>query len=407
MALSNTKIQEYKRRVLLSRMRILQNHSFFGLLLMHLTFGVDETEETAYTDGKRIVFGTNFLEDLNDSELDLVMLHEIMHIALQHCFRSNNNDSELWNEACDIVVNSNIYLENNMNKKSITLRKYGEAMHLAPNGQEGYKYSAEEVYKQLCKKVSKGQKKQDNKSSSGALRNVKIDNHSHWGESDDEDDDILSGLWINRISNAAKAVTLREDCKEAGSLPLLAERLLAELTNPKIDWRTILNEFIQEEITDYSFYPPDKRFNDFDFFLPDYNYKEEKVENILFMIDTSGSMDKKEITEVYSEVKGAIEQFNGKLEALLGFFDASVVEPKPFSSVDDLKIIRPKGGGGTRFDIIFEYVKEKMDVLPTCIIIMTDGYATFPEEEVNMQIPTLWIINNDEVTPPWGKIARL
>ena len=44
---------------------------------------------------------------------------------------------------------------------------------------------------------------------------------------------------------------------------------------------------------------------------------------------------------------------------------------------------------------------------PVSIIILTDGYAPFPEEEVSLDIPVLWVINNNEVTPPWGKIARI
>ena len=67
----------------------------------------------------------------------------------------------------------------------------------------------------------------------------------------------------------------------------------------------------------------------------------------------------------------------------LGFFDAGVVEPKPFESIEELEIIRPKGGGGTSFFPIFRYVKKHMqDHLPANIIILTDGYVLgFPKEE--------------------------
>ena len=46
--------------------------------------------------------------------------------------------------------------------------------------------------------------------------------------------------------------------------------------------------------------------------------------------------------------------------------------------------------------------------LPTSIIILTDGYAPFPKLEDTMDIPVLWIINNEEAeSPPWGKVVRL
>ena len=124
MALSNEKLRGYVQRLLLSRMRILCNHGFFGLLLMHMRYAVDEDVETANTDGETITFGVEFLENLSDSELDFVMMHEIMHVVLQHCFRGIESDDEMFNIACDIVVNSNLLLENNMDLKSITLNPF-------------------------------------------------------------------------------------------------------------------------------------------------------------------------------------------------------------------------------------------------------------------------------------------
>ena len=44
------------------------------------------------------------------------------------------------------------------------------------------------------------------------------------------------------------------------------------------DWRKLLNSFIQEEVFDYSFTPPDRRNCDSEFFLPDFNEKDLKGE---------------------------------------------------------------------------------------------------------------------------------
>ena len=136
MNLTESKKKEYSTRILLSRFRILNNHGFFGILLLNVAFGLDENCETAYTDGYAIRFSPKFLDDLNNNELDFVMMHEIMHIALKHCFRGRVAHPELFNIACDIVVNSNILFSNSMNYHAITLKKYGIAMHLAPNGKE-------------------------------------------------------------------------------------------------------------------------------------------------------------------------------------------------------------------------------------------------------------------------------
>jgi predicted metal-dependent peptidase len=231
------------------------------------------------------------------------------------------------------------------------------------------------------------------------------DDHSHWGEC--ENTELMRDTWTKRAQDAAQAMEIRDPSNSRGTLPLFAQRLLGEMNKAQTDWRTILNEFVQEDIVDYSFFPPDRRFDDGDFFLPDFNEKDDSVENILFMIDTSGSMSDKMITAAYSEIQGAIDQFDGKLKGWLGFFDAAVVEPKPFTTEDDFKIIRPVGGGGTDFGVIFDYVRKEMVTPPASIIILTDGYAPFPQKRAAMGIPTLWLINNDDVTPPWGKIARI
>ena len=61
MVLSDEKKREYMKRLLMSRMRLLINNGFYGLLLMHMIYTLDERCETAATDGKRIYFNPNFL----------------------------------------------------------------------------------------------------------------------------------------------------------------------------------------------------------------------------------------------------------------------------------------------------------------------------------------------------------
>lgn len=257
------------------------------------------------------------------------------------------------------------------------------------------------------------------KGGSGSGNNCR--NTSGWdthtfSETDEKNRNIQDEQWKAYICQAAEAMAkqfrnLETDPEKDGNLrgliPGFAQRLLEELKDPQVDWRTVLQEFVQEEITDYSFMPPDRRFGDSPFFLPDYNEKDEKIEKILFMIDTSGSMSRKTITAVYSEIKGAIDQYSGRLQGWLGFFDAAVVEPVPFENEEELLDIKPAGGGGTRFDIIFSYVEEYMsEDPPVSIVILTDGIAPFPDERMTNGIPVLWVLTSD-ITPPWGKIAKV
>lgn len=411
MVLADEKKKEYMKRLLLSRMRILVNNGFYGLLLMHMIYSIDENCETVATDGRRIFFGSKFMEELNDSELDFVMMHEILHVVLQHCLRGKGfEEKERMSIACDIVVNSNILLANNMNPESISLRKWGESIHVAPDGKEGYEYSAEQVYAMLPP-IANNEKTKSTLTETmgeggGDAKDGGWDDHTRWGM--EKENDTLRDVWIKHLSDACEAISTRDPFNQRGLLPLFAERFFKESRKPQMDWRMILNDFIQEEIVDYSFAPPDRRYNESPFFLPDFDDKDNLVKDILFMIDTSGSMSDDMITAAFSEIKGAIEQFDGKLKGWLGFFDAAIIEPMPFGDENDLEVIKAAGGGGTDFQIIFEYVQQHMsDKLPASIIILTDGYAPFPKETLAMGIPVLWLLNNNKANPPWGKVARI
>ena len=395
MSLTSDEVKKYTQKLLLSRFRILNRHGFYGLLLMHMRFGLDEACDTAYTDGYRINFSPVFLESLSNDEVDFVLMHEILHVVLKHCFRGRKVDPYLFNIACDIVVNSNILYSKNMNLKYITLEKYGESMHLAPNGKEGYLYTAEEVYNMLIKdSLSKNRGK--------SVKGESFDDHSHWEEADD---DFTIDEWEKRVIDAAESSAKRDT--SVGNIPLGVQRYISSLKNATIDWRMLLNDFISLEVGDYSFTPPDRRI-DGPFFMPDFNEmveKEDDPKEILFMIDTSGSVNSNQITQAYSEIKGALEQFTS-LTGYLGFFDYVVYEPKEFSSIEDILEIIPKGGGGTNFFAVFEYVNN-LENKPKAIIILTDGYARFPKESVRNEIPVIWVMNNDKVTPPWGEVARM
>ena len=107
----------------MSKLRLLYENGFYGVLLSHMKFSIDEECETAYTDGERIAFSPAFMDQLSDPQLDFVLMHEVLHVALLHCFRTGDRQSDLFNIACDIVVNSNIKHSKNDKDSDITLKK--------------------------------------------------------------------------------------------------------------------------------------------------------------------------------------------------------------------------------------------------------------------------------------------
>lgn len=248
----------------------------------------------------------------------------------------------------------------------------------------------------------KGQGRGQGKGKSQGQRG-RIDSHDRWGQGDSEA--FLHDRWVRAVRNAA--VAARNDGGTGiGAEEAMLRRLLGELRPPQSDWRELLNNFVQEEITDYSFEPPDRRF-DGDFFLPDFNQPSDTVRNLLFAVDTSGSIGDKALTAAFSEIKGAIDQFDGRLSGKLCFFESNVTEPIDFESIDELLRIRPHGGGGTNVAAVFALAAAFDPDELSSIVILTDGECRYPPESVANGVPVLWLINNETHTPPWGRLARI
>lgn len=236
--------------------------------------------------------------------------------------------------------------------------------------------------------------------------NGNLDSHQEWkAKPNDKKDKNLKEDEINKKLHEAYKVS--KDLK-AGTIPKAIEAEILALMDTKIDWRVLLNDFVQDEVCDYAFTPPDNRLQGSPFLLPSFSERDEKIKKVLFMVDVSGSMSDKQISECFNEINGSITQFNGKIEGFIGFFDFDVKDIQPFDQDTDVLSIKPYGRGGTNFYAVFDKIKDDMkDDLPSKIIILSDGYAPFPEEDIALGIPVLWIINNEEVNPPWGKVVRL
>ncbi len=344
METSEDRIRQYTKRLMMARMKLLMKNGFYGLLLMHVKMGMSTEHETAWVvNGEKFCFNPGFLDGITDAELEYVLMHLTFHLALKHLIRREGFDEISFDEAADIVANSNILESYSGDEEFITLSGYGGVQpHQTPLGNEGSKYTVEEVYQliHVLKKEkgdpdtedeeqghSDGQGEdessrdgdsadnddgQDNAEQSegccqNKARNKKAGNGL--GQSGDQtsfgtrngwdyhakeasDDPIADVEWAGKIEAVIDAVKGNKSWsgKAVGNVPALIERYLVEFKNPQIDWRTILDEFVQEEVVDYSFSPPDRRFDDSPFFLPDFNDTEFTVKKILFMIDTSGSM---------------------------------------------------------------------------------------------------------------------
>ena len=371
------------RKMIDARSQILLQYPFYGQLVMHLQLGITDCG-TACTDMKHLMFDPDFALKLSQEEMVFVMLHEVLHCVLEHCTRGRNYAGEKFNIACDIVVNSNILYSMGIREFSV---QGMAAMHLAPNGKEGHCYSAEEVYEMLIKdnmendlflavesQLTGDAKAQDNGSG--------FDSHEIWAGVSETD--ASADQWREHVKKASRSYSKAQ-------IPPSAREYIRDLEQKeKVDWRKVLADFIQiyYDRFDYSYQPSDRRYSYSDFVIPSFSEQEgEKLENLWFCVDTSGSISIEVLSEVMSEIRQVLalfEHFRGKLS----FFDTSVTDPVEFEELEDVEKMQPIGGGGTSFEAVFSYMKQHMEEdLPTAIIVLTDGYCDYPDVSAAMNFP--------------------
>lgn len=379
-----------------ARASLLLKAPFYGTLLMHLKFGLAECE-TACTDMKRILWDPLFLRRITLEEVQFVMLHEVMHCVLDHIHRGKGKIHKLYNLAADIVVNSNIMQTYGVKEFQVD----GEsAMHLAPDGIEGREYTADQVYEMLVRKYKNLLNDVDALCEEVSSEyGIEIDNHEIWDVIPVSPE--LSEEWKAAIKDAAKKYFSLDN------RPSLVRKLLdSEDYNPILNWRQVLHDFIQivTDSYDFDFAPPDRRFSTGEFILPSFLEMDgEAIENLWVLIDSSGSIDDKTLTMILKEIESSINQFS-YLHAKISCFDTSVTEPVEFENVEGLAKLKIEGGGGTSFKCIFDFLKDNMMAEPPmAIVIITDGYSRYPDENAAMAIPVLWMLIDNEFDAPWGK----
>jgi predicted metal-dependent peptidase len=120
---------------------------YSGVVLMGTSKVIDNCP-TAYTDGVNKRYGRKFMEGLSDPELTALVLHENLHVALNHMGRFKQKFEEnpqLMNVAADYVVNDIIVSISANDSNFIELPECGlyEAKY--------HNWSVNEVYKDLKK----------------------------------------------------------------------------------------------------------------------------------------------------------------------------------------------------------------------------------------------------------------
>ncbi len=364
--------KEVLDKIIVARVGLLLRHPFFGNMATRLKIqSCDDWCPTAATDGRHLYYNTQFFNELTEKQIEFVIAHEILHCAFDHLTRREDRQPTLHNIACDYLVNNLLVREG-----------IGEKVTQIPIIQD-FKYegwSSEQVYDDLyenCEKI--------NLSDLGELLDEHIDWEDDGSDKSNKDKGKTNGKGKGKAPKYSKEELrkIKEEIKEgmmqaaqaagAGNVPGEIARMIKELTEPKMNWREIIQQQIQSTIkNDYTFSRPSRKGWHVGAILPGMNF--EETIDIAIGFDMSGSIGDDQGRDFLSEVKGIMDQYKD-FKIKCWCFDTKVYNEQDFSqdSSEELVDYKLMGGGGTEFMCNWQYMKDN-DIQPKKFIMFTDGY---------------------------------
>ena len=263
--------EQIYEKIMKAKVRMMLKFPFFAVLCSKLKLIEDDTLPTAATDGIYIYYNPEYIEKMDIQRVMFILVHETMHNALKHLWRGRNFDKKLFNIAADIAIH-------NIMDEFFTIPE--EYMY-----EPKFKgLSSEEIY-QILKKNQKEMEKFLQKNMPG--------DHSKWRNQDEkesnntEESSKLAKSWEKAVISTAKYIeNSMANNKNKGTIPGFFKRMIQRISSPVKDWRILLREYIEPEITDYTFVKPDYRldYDAYGCFLPSFADPSEKIEKVYFWI---------------------------------------------------------------------------------------------------------------------------
>lgn len=364
-----------------ARATLVMAQPFFGALALRLKVAEDPNVKTTSCDGTTFRYNPKFIDGLNLEQVKGTMAQAVMHPAMLHHTRRGHREEKKWQKATDLSINGIIQ------RAGFTLPP-GELVDPKFDNQ-----TAEHIYTLLPDEPEGDDGDKNGKGGGGQgccdVGDAPGENGDKASESERKNEEVQ---WKIAVSQAAYVA------KQQGKLPAEMERMLDELMAPQMPWKEILRRFMTERANDdFSWRKGNRRFISQGLYLP--SRQSEATGEIVVCIDTSGSIGQKELTEFGSEIQGIIEEVRPS-KTIVIYCDAAVNKVVEFGPHDPV-VLEAVGGGGTDFRPPFHYLREKQ-IVPKALVYLTDGYGCFPEEH-EVDFPTLWCINNDNVTSPIGE----
>jgi predicted metal-dependent peptidase len=394
------------RKVQAARTALVLDQPFWGSLALRLKVVEDPTCKTAWVDGVTLGYSPTFIESLTHAETVGTLAHEVSHCALGHPWRRAGRDLKRWNVACDHAINP-------MLAASGFLLPEGGLLDPANDGK-----TAEWIYDRLpvgppegdgagVEDDATGPEEPDGQAGGekgeGRAPTTGVGAAAGPceapGEVRDAPADVPEGQteadWQQAVQQAAAAA------RQRGNLPGAAERFARDAARPRVDWRSVLRRFVTAAArADYSWMRPSGRYLARGLYLP--ALRSEQVRPIIVAVDTSGSVDDVTLAQFTAEITAIAEDVQPERVVVI-YADAVVQGVEEFEPGDPIKLT-PRGGGGTRFEPVFDAVRERYDD-PACVIYLTDLAGSFPDAEPD--VPVLWAVTGKRRAAPFGEVVPI
>lgn len=447
--------------IVAARVQLLFDKPFFGNVAARLIL-VDASGwcNTAATDGRHLYYNRDFIKSLTKEELMFLVAHEILHCIYDHLGRRGGRNPQLLNMAQDYVINYTLVQDKcgSMPKNGLLDNRFPDTM------------LSEEVY-EILKRESVTIKMPLDEHLDLLGEDPKEDKGNGSGDGDDDDGDkdgngkpkpgkgdgqgdvevTVMGKGgppkvteedLARIRAEIKASVIQAaQAVGAGNVPKGVARMIEDLINPKLDWRTLLDAHIRSSVKDDYTFQRQSRLTaalrhaalqdaeeralhaDTEHFsgemaldtvedlnhsvrvpmLPSQDYMD--TVDVMVAIDASGSMSEQMLRDLLSETKGIMQTFRD-FRIRVCTFDTQLYNYKEFTgeNIDEIDEYPMQGGGGTLFECVWEYMKRE-GIEPHRLVMFTDGLPNSSWGDENY-VDTLFVIHtHTNIVAPFGLTA--
>jgi len=398
-------MNEIEEKLTTARVGLLLKTPFFGNMATRMKIiNADDWCQTAATDGRNFFYNTEFVKKLSTKKLEFLFAHEIGHCVFDHFGRAGSRNRQLCNISQDYAINQILADE-----------KIGEVIDEVPICLDSqYRGLAwEEIYDKLYEKADIQEISLDELMEQ---LGETLDEHINGdgaqtkdGKDKEQDKDtrgkapVLTKEEKQKIKDEIKEAMIQSAAAAgAGKTPAAIQRLIKDLTEAKMNWREILRMNIQSIIkNDYSFTTPSRKGWHTGAILP--GVKNDETIDIAIAVDMSGSIGMDDAKVFFSEIKGIMDQYED-FNIKVWCFDTKVYNYAEFSqdNVEELLDYEPKGGGGTEFEVNWDFMKEE-GIEPKKFVMFTDGYPWGSWGDENY-CDTLFIVKgNERAEAPFGQ----